>query len=185
MTQALGRGMRDEIEPYADEIGNFLVRLQRVRERTIAHAKSTDGIDPAAYGCLFRLLKDGPMRSGALAESMYTDPSTVSRQVAQLVERGHVQRQADPTDGRASVLAVTESGRAAAGRIRALRNERLGMMLDEWSIEDLQDFARLMDRFVTDYERMRPLFTPERSLPSESVAERSLRSDSDAERGVR
>ncbi|MFD4183793.1 MarR family winged helix-turn-helix transcriptional regulator, partial [Rhodococcus sp. NPDC058514] len=161
----------------ADELGNYLVRLQRVRDRTIAHAKSTDGIDPAAYACLFRLLNGGPMRSGALAESMYTDPSTVSRQVAQLVERGHVQRQADPTDGRASVLAVTESGRAAAGRIRALRNERLGLMLGDWPVEDLKDFARLMDRFVGDYERMRPLFSSERSLRSDPVSEPTPGSD--------
>ncbi|MFC9788142.1 MarR family winged helix-turn-helix transcriptional regulator [Rhodococcus sp. NPDC127528] len=148
----------EEVEPLADEIGNYLVRLQRVRDRTIAHAKSTDGIDPAAYACLFRLINDGPMRSGALAEAMYADPSTVSRQVAQLVERGHVERQADPTDGRASVLAVTDSGRAAAGRIRALRNEKLGRLLADWPLQDLEDFARLMDRFVSDYELARPTF---------------------------
>ncbi|MFC4603799.1 MarR family winged helix-turn-helix transcriptional regulator [Rhodococcus kronopolitis] len=146
----------DELDPLTDQIGNYLVRLQRVRERTIAHAKATDGIDPAAYACLFRLLRDGPMRSGALAEVMYSDPSTVSRQVGQLVERGHVERQPDPTDGRASVLAVTEAGRAAAERIRVGRNERLGRLLVDWPLDDLQDFARLMDRFVSDYERLRP-----------------------------
>lgn len=148
----------EEVEPLADEIGNYLVRLQRVRDRTIAHAKATDGIDPAAYACLFRLINDGPMRSGALAEAMYSDPSTVSRQVAQLVDRGHVERRADPTDGRASVLAVTDSGRAAAGRIRALRNEKLGWLLADWPLQDLQEFARLMDRFVSDYELARPTF---------------------------
>ncbi|WP_246097791.1 MarR family winged helix-turn-helix transcriptional regulator [Rhodococcus spelaei] len=148
----------EDVEPLADEIGNYLVRLQRVRDRTIAHAKATDGIDPAAYACLFRLIKDGPMRSGALADAMYSDPSTVSRQVAQLVDRGHVERLADPTDGRASVLAVTDTGRAAAGRIRTLRNEKLGSLLAGWPRQDLEDFARLMDRFVSDYEHARPTF---------------------------
>lgn len=148
----------EDIAPLADRIGNQLVRLQRVRDRTIAHAKATDGIDPAAYACLFRLIHDGPMRSSALADAVFADPSTVSRQVTQLVDRGHVQRQPDPTDGRASVLDATDGGRAAAGRIRALRNERLEKMLADWSADELEQFARLMDRFIDDYERMRPLF---------------------------
>ncbi|EME24056.1 MarR family winged helix-turn-helix transcriptional regulator [Rhodococcus triatomae] len=149
---------QDDVEALADRIGNHLVRLQRVRDRTIAHAKATDGIDPAAYACLFRLISEGPMRSGALAEVMYSDPSTVSRQVTQLVERGHVERQPDPTDGRASVLAVTESGREAATRIRSLRNEKLRHVVADWSVDDLNEFTRLLDRFVEDYERMRPIF---------------------------
>lgn len=166
----------EELDPLADEIGNYLVRLSRVRDRTIAHAKASVGIDPAAYACLFRLLSDGSMRSGALAEVMYTDPSTVSRQVAQLVGRGLVERQPDPTDGRASVLAVTDAGRAAAGRIRAGRNERLGRLLEDWPVDDLRDFARLMDRFVSDYERMRPVFVAGLVTPTE---------EEDADTGVR
>ncbi|MFF0814581.1 MarR family winged helix-turn-helix transcriptional regulator [Rhodococcus sp. NPDC003318] len=148
----------EEVEPLADRIGNHMVRLQRMRDRTMAHAKTTDGIDPAVYACLFRLIQDGPMRSSALADAMYSDPSTVSRQVTQLVERGLVERQPDPTDGRASVLAATDSGRAVAARVRARRNEKLGQVLADWPIDDLVEFARLMDRFVDDYERMRPIF---------------------------
>ncbi|MFD4293584.1 MarR family winged helix-turn-helix transcriptional regulator [Rhodococcus sp. NPDC058505] len=147
----------DEVAPLADRIGNDVVRLQRVRDRIVAHAKATDGIDPAVYGCLFRLIHDGPMRSSGLAESMYTDPSTVSRQVTQLVDRGLVERKPDPTDGRASVLAVTEGGREVAARIRALRNEKLTHLLADWPVADLREFTRLLDRFVEDYERMRPV----------------------------
>lgn len=154
----------EAVEPLADRIGNHLVRLQRVRDRTVAHAKATDGIDPAAYACLFRLIHDGPMRSSALAEAMYADPSTVSRQVTQLVERGHVERRPDPTDGRASVLAVTDDGREAALRIRTLRNEKLCQVVGDWPLDDLRDFTRLLDRFVEDYERMRPLFTRTREV---------------------
>lgn len=148
----------DDVASLADRIGNDLVRLQRVRDRTIAHAKATDGIDPAVYACLYRLIHDGPMRSSALAEAMYTDPSTVSRQVTQLVDRGLVERLPDPTDGRASVLDVTDSGREVAARIRSLRNDRLGQLLVDWPVEDLREFTRLLDRFVEDYDRMRPLF---------------------------
>ena len=50
---------------------------------------------------------EGPMRAGALAECLQSDPSTVSRQVAALVKDGLLERRADPADGRASLLVLT------------------------------------------------------------------------------
>ncbi|TSD95589.1 MarR family transcriptional regulator [Skermania sp. ID1734] len=149
--------MHDPSE-YTDKIGLHLVRLQRIRDRTLSQLSTmTKGVvDPAAYACLFRLLAEGPMRSGALAEAMYADPSTMSRQVAQLVERGLVERRADPGDGRASVLAVTEVGREMAAHLRQLRNARLDRILSDWTDDERRDFARLLGKFVTDYECRRP-----------------------------
>ena len=76
----------------------------------LAASRSTsgDGVEWAAYGLLFQLVNDGPRRSSALAETACVDPSTVSRQVAQLVKAGLVERQSDPEDGRASLLVATE-----------------------------------------------------------------------------
>lgn len=150
--------MSEAAEPFAAEIGNQMVRLQRIRDRTVAQiaAISRDELDIAAYTCLFRLLADGPMRSGALADAMYTDPSTVSRQVASLVERGLVERLADPADGRASVLAVTASGRDLVERMRDRRTANLGRVIADWSNPDRQEFVRLLAQFVDDYERHRP-----------------------------
>ena len=100
-----------------DLIAQQLVRLGRIRERTNAqiHATSQGEIEVAAYGIIFKLLHDGPMRSGELAEALYSDASTISRQVAGLVKRGLIERRADPDDGRASVLVVTDDGRTASG----------------------------------------------------------------------
>ena len=48
-----------------------------------------------------------------LAEHSGLDPSTVSRAVAALVAHGLVERRADQADKRASLLAITDAGRAA------------------------------------------------------------------------
>ena len=95
-----------------------VIRLQRAfgsMRQQLAATRSTsgDGVEWAAYGLLFQLVNDGPRRSSALAEAACVDPSTVSRQVAQLVKAGLVERQSDPEDGRASLLVATEQGRAA------------------------------------------------------------------------
>ncbi|WP_072803009.1 MarR family winged helix-turn-helix transcriptional regulator [Rhodococcoides yunnanense] len=142
---------------FADEIGSHLVRMQRIRERNLAQLSAeSGGVDGAAFVCLFRLLRDGPMRSSELAAMVNSDPSTVSRQVAQLVERGHVERLRDLSDGRAYVLAVTELGREVAQRILDQRNASLARVLEDWSHEDRAQLVELLDRFLTDYERVKP-----------------------------
>lgn len=142
---------------YAEELGTQLVRLQRIRERKLAQLSAeSGGVDGAAFVCLFRLLRDGPMRSSELATMVNSDPSTVSRQVGQLVEHGHVERIRDETDGRAYVLAVTESGRDVAGRMHSLRTANLGLVIEDWTDEDRAALVGLLDRFLTDYERVRP-----------------------------
>ncbi|MEU7217428.1 MarR family winged helix-turn-helix transcriptional regulator [Nocardia iowensis] len=141
-----------------DTIAVQLTRLQRIRDRTAAQIGTwtKDGLDPAAFGALLRLCCDGPMRSGALAGALHADASTVSRQVAQLVGRQLVERQADPADGRATVLVVTDRGRAIAEQIRRRRNENLTRVMADWAPQSRADFAELLRRFVDDFERTRP-----------------------------
>lgn len=146
----------DSDERAIDTIALQLTRLQRIRDRVAAQLRTKDGVDPAAFVILFRLTCDGPMRSGALAEAVHSDASTVSRQVAQLVERNLVERQADRADGRASVLAVTEHGRAVARQIAERRRENLTRVMAAWQPEDRLLFAGLLEQFVDDFERAKP-----------------------------
>ncbi|MVU81070.1 MarR family transcriptional regulator [Nocardia sp. ET3-3] len=137
-----------------DAIAYEIARLTKLRDRTNAQiAAITEGeIEPAAYAILFQLIHSGPVRSGALAEALYSDASTISRQVASLVKRGLIERRADPADGRVSVLDVTAAGRAVATQIRARRNESLRRMLADWTPEELDTFSTQLHRFVDGYE---------------------------------
>ncbi|WP_280385458.1 MarR family winged helix-turn-helix transcriptional regulator [Nocardia wallacei] len=140
-----------------DVIGRQLIRLGRIRERTNAQiaAASKGEIEISAYGIIFRLLEDGPMRSGTLAEAMYSDASTISRQVAGLVKRGLLERRADPDDGRASVLVVTDAGRDLAEELRQRRIELLEHIVADWDQADREQLATLLRRFVDDYDSAR------------------------------
>lgn len=140
-----------------DGVARQLLRLHRLRERTYAQiaAASSGEIEPAAFAILFQLVCNGPMRSGALAEALYSDASTISRQVATLVKRGFLERRADATDGRVSVLAVTEAGREAAAEIRARRNQTLRQIMADWTPDERDSFSGLLLRFVDDYESTR------------------------------
>ena len=56
------------------------------------------------------------MRVSDLAACVELDASTVSRQIKQLEDKGIVERTADPADGRASLVRLTDDGRETMHR---------------------------------------------------------------------
>lgn len=138
----------------ADELSGQLIRLVKLIERAHAQyqAEHPDAVERAAFHLLVHLVKDGPRRAGALAEAVCSDPSTISRQVAQLVRLGFVERVADPDDGRASLLVATAEGRRVFEENRRLRNEKIAGVTAGWTSEERRTLSRLLGRFVGDFE---------------------------------
>ena len=135
-------------------LGEQLPRFAR-----LVHAvkvQQTEGRERAALVLLYPLVRMGPVRQGALAELMHTDPSTVSRHVGSLVERGLVKRVADETDGRASRLVVTDAGHEALDQLRRERESYLERVTADWSDEDLTMLGALLQRLLDDLARTLP-----------------------------
>jgi DNA-binding MarR family transcriptional regulator len=126
--------------------------------------------DQAALVLLYPLVRTGPLRQGALADLVHADPSTVSRHVASLVERGLVTRVADEADGRASRLVVTDAGRATLEQLRADREAHIAAVTANWSRRDLQSFATLFSRFLDDLAASLPVEPgcPPTTVPEEN-----------------
>ena len=138
----------------AGEVGSHLIRLVRLLERGQSQyqADHPDAVERATYHLLVHLVKDGPRRAGALAESVHSDPSTISRQIGHLVKLGYVERTADPADRRATLLAATLEGQRVFEQNRRLRNESIARMLEGWSEPDRRALGELLGRFATDFE---------------------------------
>jgi DNA-binding MarR family transcriptional regulator len=139
--------------PGETSLSDQLVQLMRVMH--VLKAQPTSGSGPearerAAHVLLFPLTRLGPLRQGALAELVHADPSTVSRHVTLLVERGLVRRVADEQDGRASRLVVTPAGAAVVEQLRQERNRLLGQVTADWAPDELASFTRQLHRFVRD-----------------------------------
>jgi DNA-binding MarR family transcriptional regulator len=151
-----GRGNvsgHDELA-VADAVGIELVRLVRLIERKQAahRAEHPDAVERPTYLLLVHLVKDGPQRAVTLAEAVHSDPSTVSRQIAQLVRLGLVERTADPEDGRATLLAATAEGHRVFEENRRTRTANIAAILADWEPADRRRFAELLGRFTTDFE---------------------------------
>lgn len=143
----------DELQT-ADSVGIELIRLVKLLDRKHAHyrAENPDAVERPTYLLLVHLVKDGPQRAGTLADAVHSDPSTVSRQVAQLVRLGLVERTADPQDGRATLLAATAEGHRVFEENRRTRTERIAALLAGWDPDDRHRFAELLGRFTSDFE---------------------------------
>jgi DNA-binding MarR family transcriptional regulator len=76
----------------------------------------------------------------------------VSRHVALLLAEGYVERQADPHDGRASILVLTGKGHDRVAQMRAERDAAIARLLAEWSPRDRETLARLLARFNDRFE---------------------------------
>ena len=89
---------------------------------------AADGHDELrmADGVVFQHLVPGPRTIGSLAERLGVSQQAASKAVADLERRGYVRRAADPDDGRARIVALTERGEdaIAAGRRHRAAVER-------------------------------------------------------------
>jgi len=132
-----------------------LVRLvERHKEQHAAAGAAGQGehLERPVFALLVQLIDHGPKRTTALAEAVYSDVSTVSRQINQLVQLGLIERQADPADGRASLLVATEKGRTCLAKARCQRNQRVAELVTGWSAADRDQLVALLDRFNTAIE---------------------------------
>ncbi|RIJ78816.1 MarR family transcriptional regulator [Nakamurella silvestris] len=112
-----------------------------------ARMQSLPDADQWAVPLLHRLAKGDSPRASDLADGFGSDPSTISRQVAALVKSGMVERQADPDDGRASILVITQAGRDRLAEHSLIRGRLMAPLVADWSDEDREAYLRLTQRF--------------------------------------
>jgi DNA-binding MarR family transcriptional regulator len=134
-------------------LADAVIRFIRLGQRAKSMLNTGDlGAEFSALMLLGPLHEVGPLRVTELADFKQADPSTISRQVAQLVKAGLVRREADPVDGRASRLAITETGLAAYRKLHEARLAKLNQALSQWPAEKIATFADLFEEFNSSVE---------------------------------
>jgi len=144
------RGRAAGVASVADSVIDLLRTVRRSKARLLAAA--SDDVDSVTQILLRTVAAEGPMRASALAASVQSDLSTVSRQVAALVTRGLLERRADPGDGRASLLVVTEAGQSMIAEHEHARTAFFEQVLSDWSPGELGEFVHLLERFTAAYD---------------------------------
>jgi DNA-binding MarR family transcriptional regulator len=105
---------------HADSL-NQAIRLLSLRHRARAAALLAPlGLHPGQEVLLLELARAGPMIQAQLSEALGCEPPSVTIMIRKLEASGYVRREPAPTDKRASIVALTDSGRAMAERVKEL-----------------------------------------------------------------
>jgi len=122
-----------------------------------------------AVTILAALRSAGAVRLSELARLAGLETPLVSREVGELAASGHVRRKADPSDGRAGIVALTPKGRRSSEAYRSAADEIMAEVLSSWSAADLHDLATHLERVVRDFA-----WPPARALRAESTPSREV-----------
>jgi len=121
----------------AHRLRPVLVRLaRRMRQQAGAELSPTQGAALGTIDC------HGPLTPSELAARERIQRPTATRVLARLEEAGLIERTADPSDRRSSLVSVTDSGRALLISVRDRKDAYLAQRLDRLSPEDLAALDR-------------------------------------------
>lgn len=104
----------------ADAI-NQAIRLLSLRHRArAAEVLAPLGLHPGQEALLLELARTGPMIQAQLSEALGCEPPSVTLMARKLEATGHIRREAVPSDKRASIVELTDSGQALADQVKQL-----------------------------------------------------------------
>jgi DNA-binding MarR family transcriptional regulator len=129
----------------SDEMDRLKTRMER--RRLAGLTIGGQDVDKAAYVILRLLVNGGDRRVSSVAHYFGFDVSTISRHVTWLEGEGLVERVADPDDGRAQLLRLTQAGAERYATVRAGKAAIVEEQLADWSKSDCSLFVQLLSRY--------------------------------------
>jgi DNA-binding MarR family transcriptional regulator len=119
-------------------LGRLARRLRPTEAGTAA------GLTPTRVTILLRVVRAGPIRLSALAESEGLNPTMLSRAISHLVDAGLVERSCDPGDRRSAWVQSTAAGRKLAERMRTERTDAVKLALSGLKEDDREALERAL-----------------------------------------
>lgn len=101
-------------------------------------------LSPSQSRPLGILSRHGVMRLSELSEHLHIAPRSATEVVDDLEQRGLVERQPDPNDRRATLVALTEHGNKVSAAIQSARNAEAEHFFGGLSAADRAHLARIL-----------------------------------------
>ena len=118
--------------------------LHSVRRETAVLLRSV-GTTPGQLRFLRTLSRcDLPQRLGEIAERLDVAPRSVTSKVDQAEADGHVRRIPDPTDRRATLIELTDEGRALLAAVSVQQHQGAAERLSVLAPDDRAELLRLL-----------------------------------------
>jgi DNA-binding MarR family transcriptional regulator len=137
----------DDDRPLASRLRLAVVRLNR----RLRAQRTSSSVTLTQYSALSSLKKCGAMTPGELAAKEVVQPPSMTRVIAALEDQGYVSRRPHPTDGRQSIVELTESGDSLVAADISAREAWLDKRLaglTEAERDTLAEAAEIIDRMA-------------------------------------
>jgi DNA-binding MarR family transcriptional regulator len=135
------------------DVAQLASRLRLAIARTARRLRQEAGGDlsPSQTAALATIEQRGPLTPSELASAERIQRPTATRILARLEDEGLVERAADPTDGRASLVTITRAGGELLRRLRGRKNAYLARRLRDLNqdeVETLERAAEILERML-------------------------------------
>ena len=136
-----------------DRLGELFWGVARELRKRTRDALAPWAVTPSQSRALSVLLSDEPHRLSDLAERLRIAPRSATEVVDHLAVRGLVERRPDAADRRATLIVLTDRGRAAADDIRDARIIEADRFFDRLSPADRADLSRILRSLTPEGEQ--------------------------------
>ncbi len=111
------------MEIFPETLAEDFLRVARLLRRETQQRIAPLGLSPHQSRALRVIGESGPLRPSEVAGRLGIVARSATDSISGLVAAGYVERRTDPADGRAFLLALSESGRAALAEVTRARSE--------------------------------------------------------------
>lgn len=129
---------RRRLAPYRRSLAGALLTAREAVMAPIRPMLRDAGVTEQQWRVLRVLQDEGSIDPSRLARSALLFPASITRILRELAERELVRREADPNDGRRSIVAITPSGAALVEQTAAHTLEMLDLYAERFGQHRLQ-----------------------------------------------
>lgn len=116
-------------------VSNNLHKTARAVSRLYAEVMRPAGLARSQFAVLSYLEQAGPLAMGDLAERLYLERTTLTRNLKPLLDAGWVVREPSATDARIKQVVITDSGRAKLAEARVYWQQAQARMIERFGAE--------------------------------------------------
>jgi len=127
------------------------LRLAIVRTARRMRQEAGGGLSPSQAAALATIDRHGPLTPSELAACERVQRPTIARLLARLEEDGLVTRAPDPSDGRSSLISLSDDGRALLESVRSRKDAFLAQRMRGLDAEEratLERAAGILERML-------------------------------------
>ena len=133
--------------------GHLIRRAQQLAVAQFNIACAAHDLTPVQFGVLAVLSQEAGIDQLRLAQRLALDAATTGSVIKRLESKAYLLRTVNAKDKRSKHLHISDTGRAALGRVTPLANDAQHSILSALDVQEQQDFMRLLSKLVAGFEQ--------------------------------